>query len=169
MQAKNKISIRKRLLWAMYSILLIPESFLAFISGIFLSAAINIATSMISDDRITKISGHITFSMCAMFIACVGFMVLATLVSPLQENYKKMDQNWRNDIKQNKQDNPWHVIIKKRNKGFRILLLIVLVLSLLVSILSILALFFPAWTNSTLIPIYPPENPLTIHIRGYNV
>lgn len=76
--------------WFFHGLLLcifkISESIYAFLSGILLSAAINIATSTINNNEISM-AQNIRISMILMFIASILFMLLSVYLKPIQERY----------------------------------------------------------------------------------
>lgn len=130
--------------WGFLSMLRIPESILAFISGILLSAAINIATGMIGEEGISQLPANITISMTLMFIACVLFMVLAVMVKPIQESFNTKDASSKKYIRETQKSNPWYESIKDQNKALTIVLPLILFVTLLASVLSIWVLFDPS-------------------------
>jgi hypothetical protein len=67
---------------------LIPDSFITFISGICLAAAINIATSQIPNKLCDMLPLYIIFSMILMFASSVFFMILAVKTKEFQDTYK---------------------------------------------------------------------------------
>jgi hypothetical protein len=129
--------------WSFLSILHIPENILAFISGILLSAAINIATGIIGEDGISKLPINITISMLLMFVASILFMVLAVIVKPIQEYFNTKDESSKKYIKKEMKSNPWYESVKDQRRVLTIVLPIILFITLLTSVLSIWVLFKP--------------------------
>lgn len=86
----KNISINKRttILINYYKIFLIPESMVAFISGMFISVATNIVTSSIPNGLMT-IGLEYIFSAILMLIASVAMMIWAICVKPIQDLFSK--------------------------------------------------------------------------------
>lgn len=65
--------------------LVVPESIFAFISGILLSTAINIATSQLPNNIFSILSKTTIISMFLMLLSSILFMLLGISVKPYQE------------------------------------------------------------------------------------
>lgn len=70
--------------------LILPESAFTFISGVLLSAAINIATSQLPSSIWVMLRCNTIISMFLMFAACIIFMWLGVSVKPHQEAHSRL-------------------------------------------------------------------------------
>lgn len=99
--------------------LVVPDSMFSFVSGIFLSVAINIATSQIPDSIWTNLPKTIIGAMFLFFSSCICFILLAISVRPYQENHshiceqKKFEnrsEDWLNYLKGKKVKVKWSIL-----------------------------------------------------------
>lgn len=110
-------------------ILKLPDALLAFISGAFVSGAINIFTNSNGVD-----SAHI-WTAVLMLITAIGVVCWMILVKPLEEEYKEHYKT--GDIKKD----VWgYVLSRKKNKIKRIVLSISSICALVTAVLSFLVI-----------------------------
>ncbi len=78
--------------WRIYLslFLVVPESAFTFISGVLLSAAINIATSQLPSSIWLMLRCNTIISMFLMFVACIVFMWLGVSIKPHQEAHSRL-------------------------------------------------------------------------------
>jgi len=138
----------RHIYWVFLSILLTPESVFVFVSGIFLSSAINIATGVVNIGGISQLPLYVIISMSLMFLTSIIFMILAVIIKPIQESYKNMDITTKVLIKQEKKDNAWYHLIHDYRPCFVIILPLLLIFALVSCVSSILVLFMPNILNS---------------------
>lgn len=120
-----------------FSIFKMPENMAIFISGILLSAAINIATSEIGDSGVDWSYGwRVTISTILMFISSCCFAILAVYVKPIQEKHKKDHPI----LIRMKNKDIWYDDIKEKN-GARAVLSVLFVLTYITLLVSALLLF----------------------------
>jgi len=115
---------------------MLPENLMIFFSGIFLSIAINVATSNIPID-LSKLPTHIIVSMVFMIISSIALAIWATITKPLQDEFKnaviKGIKAWRDMIR------PFKSGKIKTSKGW--LLLVIETIAIASMVLSFVFLF----------------------------
>ncbi|MCL2499291.1 MAG: hypothetical protein FWE90_03025 [Defluviitaleaceae bacterium] len=137
---KNIRRVAFKLYCSFLSMLLIPESIFVFVSGIFLSSAVNIATNTVNVGGLVNLPSNVFRGMGLMFISSTLFMATAVIVRPLQQKYSKVDTAQKNHIKLNEKSNPWYHTVEEHNRKYIVILPIILLCTLIVCIWSILAM-----------------------------
>jgi len=139
----NRLNMKKIKLYFFY-LLLLPESVINFLSGIFISAAINILTSQIPQGILTVGEGYLIAAILMIFIS-VLLVVWAMCVKPLQQMYKDSVSLFRGGIGEKKY---WYNILCEHNATK--LLAALFCLTIILLLLCFLILIFPSKTNDIL-------------------
>lgn len=107
--------ICKRLYSLLLSVFLLPESIIAFFSGILVSAAINILTSFAVSKTIEVFPLNLILSSGFMLLAACSMMAWVVVVKPCQDKYYNIAKNERN----------WYEQIRNTSRHKLLILLLV--------------------------------------------
>lgn len=99
----------------MLSVFLLPESIIAFFSGILVSAAINILTSFAVSKTIEVFPLNLILSSGFMLLAACSMMAWVVVVKPCQDKYYNIAKNERN----------WYEQIRNTSRHKLLILLLV--------------------------------------------
>jgi len=120
---------------------IIPTMTFSFISGIFLSFAINITASSIHNGGISHLHSHLILPTILMFISSILFMVLVVLIGQKQELYKEMPRDLKKEKAEPKNGKKYrdtfHSIIEEEGPCKPFILAITLLFALLSCIFGI--------------------------------
>lgn len=103
----------KKVCWlvkAYYKMFLIPESMIAFISGIFISVSTGILTVAIPDSLLTLGANYI-ISAVLMFIASIAMMIWSVCIKSVQDAFSN------DSILGARGDNDWYGFLHDQNQN----------------------------------------------------